>query len=653
MAVTIDQPVDRVALTRAGQFADLETEKRFRRRSERATVRDASSAFIFGAIAIAVLLAGEWLDGGGDFAEMLVARTVAFLSCLAAFALVRFAPRWVSFIIAGWQVVFTLGLALAITTRTDLALAAVLLLPVLMYLTRPIATTASVGAGCFSSIVMLGFYAVAARVSVDATHSISVPQSTFVGSLVGLVMVLASLNLAMSAVIVRIGRRRRLTFIAVERLRRSTAELSASQALLERTFAAVPIPLFVTEVGTGTILRANQAAEIFFENSSRSIVGQKVVGFYLEPSDRLDFLDAIDEAGGVDSFSARLYRHDGAVRSVALSSRTVAAGDINISNDSNAAHSHLLTAVIDRTEEIEKERRLQASETEYRALFENAVVGIYRSSPDGRMLRGNPALVTLNGYDVETDLVALVNDIAREWYVDPNRREEFKRRMYENGAVHDFVSEIYRHKTRERIWISENAWAIRDPEGSIVCYEGTVVEATERKRHEAENEQLARHDPLTGLANRRVLDERLDQALAGTPQQSCFPVILFLDLDQFKTVNDVHGHAVGDALLVEVASRLRASCRKGDTVVRSGGDEFIILQIGLDQPGSASILAERVLAGFARPFDVEGKSLSVGVSIGIAVASLTDKTADLLLSRADAALYRAKAKGRNRFEFSD
>ena len=649
MAVVVDRPDDRVALTRFGQFADIETERRFRGISERATVRDASFSFVFGAMATVVLLMGQWLDGSAD--RMLILRATAFLSCLAAWALLRFAPRWVVPTVAGWQIAFTLGSAPAIMTSTDLALAVVLLLPVLMYLTRPIAITASIVAGCLASIATLGLYAGTAEWSTGGASAIFRPQPISVGTLVGLVMVMVGVNVAMSAVIVRIGRHRRFAFVALERLLHSKAELAASRTLLERMFAAVPVPLIVTEVGTGTIIRINRAAQSFFDNSSQSLVGRNALDFYCEQTGRAEFVDAIYETGSVNSLTTRVRRHDGTARSVELSARTVALGDIDEAANIDPTFRQLVTAVIDRTDEIEKERRLQESETEYRALFENSVVGIYRSTPDGRMLRGNPALVTLNGYDAETDLVSLVNDIALEWYVDPNRREDFKRRMHESGAVHDFVSEIYRHKTREKIWISESAWAIRDPEGRIVCYEGTVVEATERKRQEAENEELARHDPLTGLANRRVLDERLSRALSDIDERSGFLAILFIDLDRFKTVNDIYGHAIGDALLVEVASRLRASCRNGDTIVRNGGDEFIILQVGLDQPHAASILAERVLAGFTRSFDVEGQSLSVGVSIGIAVTSHEDKTAELLLSRADEALYRAKARGRNRFEF--
>ncbi|HYV87159.1 MAG TPA: PAS domain-containing sensor histidine kinase [Candidatus Polarisedimenticolia bacterium] len=125
---------------------------------------------------------------------------------------------------------------------------------------------------------------------------------------------------------------------------------------------------------------------------------------------------------------------------------------------------------------------LIAAERDYRSIFDNAIDGIYRSSPGGRQLRANPALVRLNGYDNEQEMLRSVNDIAAEWYVEPGRRAEFMRLLNEEGQVENFESEIYRHKTRERIWISENARLVRDRAGRTLFYEGTVRDITELKQ---------------------------------------------------------------------------------------------------------------------------------------------------------------------------
>ena len=132
---------------------------------------------------------------------------------------------------------------------------------------------------------------------------------------------------------------------------------------------------------------------------------------------------------------------------------------------------------------VPRERQaLIAAERDYRSIFDNAIDGIYRSSPAGRQLRANPALVRLNGYDNEQEMLHSVNDIAAEWYVEPGRRAEFMRLLNEEGQVENFESEIYRHKTRERIWISENARLVRDRAGRTLFYEGTVRDITELKQ---------------------------------------------------------------------------------------------------------------------------------------------------------------------------
>jgi PAS domain S-box-containing protein len=125
---------------------------------------------------------------------------------------------------------------------------------------------------------------------------------------------------------------------------------------------------------------------------------------------------------------------------------------------------------------------LVAAERDYRSIFDNAIDGIYRSSTGGRQLRANPALVRLNGYGSEQEMLRSVNDIAAEWYVEPGRRADFMRLLNEEGQVENFESEIYRHKTRERIWVSENARLVRDGAGRPLFYEGTVRDITELKQ---------------------------------------------------------------------------------------------------------------------------------------------------------------------------
>ena len=148
----------------------------------------------------------------------------------------------------------------------------------------------------------------------------------------------------------------------------------------------------------------------------------------------------------------------------------------------------------DVTQERKSAALLRSAEADYRALFENLPIGVYRSSPEGRHLRANPALVRLNGYRSEAEHLESVHNNVREWYVDPVRRDEFKERLHRDGEVRQFESEVYRHKTRERIWISEDALLVRDKTGKALFYEGTVQNISERKQAEEAirrlNEQL-------------------------------------------------------------------------------------------------------------------------------------------------------------------
>ncbi|WP_326536377.1 putative bifunctional diguanylate cyclase/phosphodiesterase [Pseudorhodoferax sp.] len=149
--------------------------------------------------------------------------------------------------------------------------------------------------------------------------------------------------------------------------------------------------------------------------------------------------------------------------------------------------------------------------TDFSTLFDFLPIGAYRSSPDGRQIRANPAQVRLNGYDSEAELIAVMHDIGREWYVDPARRAAFSAQLERQGYVRSFVSEVYRHKTRERIWVSENAHLVRDAEGRILFYEGTVEDITERVRAETE---LRQRDEIWKLALESTGDGVWDWNLA-------------------------------------------------------------------------------------------------------------------------------------------
>jgi diguanylate cyclase (GGDEF)-like protein/PAS domain S-box-containing protein len=419
----------------------------------------------------------------------------------------------------------------------------------------------------------------------------------------------------------------------------------------------------------------------------------------------------------------------------------------------------------------------------FSSLFDLLPMGAYRSSPSGQQLRSNPALVALNGYTSEAEMLASVGDIATEWYCQAGRRAEFARQLQAQGRVLDFVSEVYRHKTRERIWVREHAHQVCDALGQVLYYEGTVQDITQeyrsqlalqasesrframtelssdwyweldaqfrftrldvgyrslsvgigrrvlgktrqelpyielsasqwasyqtllsthqvfhdfelpvrdpqgglnwqsisgepmflasgalagfrgvgrditaRKQSEELIRQMAFQDALTGLANRRLFMDRLQRALDGMARSTQCVILMYLDIDKFKLINDSLGHSVGDKLLQQVAQRVKACVRGIDTVARLGGDEFTVL---LEDAGSdkalatdhAIVVAEKILQALQVPFNLGSDvALSYGqgsASLGVVVLNQPTSDAEECLRRADAAMYRAKANGRN------
>ncbi|MFT6913747.1 MAG: diguanylate cyclase (GGDEF)-like protein/PAS domain S-box-containing protein [Motiliproteus sp.] len=182
---------------------------------------------------------------------------------------------------------------------------------------------------------------------------------------------------------------------------------------------------------------------------------------------------------------------------------------------------------------------------------------------------------------------------------------------------------------------------------------GVLVDVTERKRAEEKLEKLATTDALTGLYNRHHLYEALDAACKRAKRYGSHLAVLFLDLDGFKAINDAQGHAVGDLLLIEVARVLRESVREMDLVARFGGDEFVIVtesrDIGKEQPEPSELIAQKIIDRLGQPFQIQGETLTIGASIGIARYSLNGGDPQSLIKHADLGLYEAKARGKGQY----
>ena len=326
------------------------------------------------------------------------------------------------------------------------------------------------------------------------------------------------------------------------------------------------------------------------------------------------------------------------------------------------AHGALFVETLRGRREIEEQREVLG--LLLRDFEESANDCLWETDAAGRLRRVPPRLATALGLAPEQVEGARLSDLLRCWRADGGNAppDEGLAALLSRGlAFRDVLA-----GSGERVW-SLTARPVQGQAGAFRGFRGVAADVTNRVRAEARAVHLAHHDPLTGLANRRRLADELDLALARVRQDGGSVALLLVDLDRFKPVNDLHGHAAGDALLCEVALRLRAEIRDTDVVARIGGDEFALAaqypsrdpapsggrEAGKDGAADAANLARRVVAALERPFALQDGALvaQVGCSVGVVLGSPEESDVEMLLRQADLAMYRAKAEGRGRFRF--
>jgi len=296
----------------------------------------------------------------------------------------------------------------------------------------------------------------------------------------------------------------------------------------------------------------------------------------------------------------------------------------------------------------EETESLYSSEEKFRQLSALAPVGIFQINLDNQITYVNNRWTEITG--ISQKMINLEHWLGRIRVEDRRRTLKAWSELAQNHQ--SFVVEVgFEQEDNSITWTIIEASVLFDSKGEVYGYMGAISDITDLKNAQLQMENLAFYDPLTSLSNRRLFKDRLSKAVAESKRRGTFIALLYLDLDQFKRINDSLGHDAGDQLLVEFAIRLQDCVRESDTVSRIGGDEFTVLLTDIDSSHGVHSIAEKILISLSRPVMLNNQEVINTVSIGITVAPSDGDDDISLLRNADLAMYQAKAKGRNNFQF--
>lgn len=293
---------------------------------------------------------------------------------------------------------------------------------------------------------------------------------------------------------------------------------------------------------------------------------------------------------------------------------------------------------------------LKESEERHRLLADNATDVIWVMDLTGKFTYMSPSVAKMRGYsaaevleqEIEQTCMPESAAIARKGLI------EIVTAIQQGDEPPEFCEELEQiHLDGHGVWTEVRASGIRNKNGEYIGILGVGRDISVRRNAEQQAIYLAHHDPLTGLANRALFSDRFEQALNLAKREQRLLALMFLDLDDFKPINDTYGHAVGDILLKEAAQRMEQSVRKSDTVARLGGDEFVILLPGYNGIDDALLVANKLIVSLSEPFLIDGKNMTISASIGVATYPEHGDDAFMLFRHADRAMYKAKELGKN------
>ncbi len=413
--------------------------------------------------------------------------------------------------------------------------------------------------------------------------------------------------------------------------RRFEQELRDSTQRYSVLFEGALDAIVVIDAVDGRIVAANVAAELLFKRPHAEMIGLPASAF------RDDACVAFERQvpGGLEGIEeTEVVNADGEKIAVEITSNTI----------ETASGQKLIQCVF---RDIRQRRRDEMELKRAALVFETSQELILLTDADSRIISVNQVFEEMTGYTPD-EVIGKNPSLLSSGRHTPEFYAEMWQAVNSKGK---WQGEVWnRRKSGDvfPVWLTISAY--RDANGKVLNYVGVSSDISERVAAQERIRQLAYFDSLTNLPNRRLLQDRAEQALASAEREKKQIALLFVDLDHFKTINDSLGHSAGDALLSEVARRLQSCVRRMDTVARLGGDEFVVLLTDVTIEGATEV-ARKLIYRVARPYQIENHELRVTPSLGISVFPQDGRDFESLLKHSDTAMYRAKESGRNAYQF--
>ena len=425
-----------------------------------------------------------------------------------------------------------------------------------------------------------------------------------------------------------------------------TKRISAEAALFEteekfeKIFNQSPDGILLLRQDDGVITDANDAALSRSGYSMDEVLGSSITTspIFVSKGDLTEAASELYSNGSINNREVSVSHKDGSIVPTLIS-----ASAFELSGET-----HVMIISKDISKQRAAEERLRRSEERFRGIFENAPIGIMLLDIEGQIFQANHMAASLLAYDEQH-----MNGIHVSRLVPKTERESLKN----NLTNMTFVKRTHKSEKRmicqdgTEIWVNFHVVLQKNSNNDPQYYIVQIADISDIKQSQQRMEQMAFYDTLTNLANRRLFHDRLTQSIEHCVRTNRSSALLYLDLDNFKRVNDTLGHQTGDHLLREVAARLKQCVRQEDTVGRTGGDEFTILLNEIASPSDAGLVAQKILNHLREPINISGHPLIVTTSIGITVVPSNGLDPNVLMQNADLAMYKAKERGRNNYQF--